>query len=137
MQLNLEQWVENVKQKPEAVRIRYVVACAGVAMLLVVGVWSLSVSESFRSVSSEAENAATASQGLLPKASNFSLDALLSGEKSLEDRRKEVSGELFFQQQLDSKSQPNFDEEGFVPQNGETEAALPRNDSAIGTLPTN
>ena len=119
MRLNISEWIENVKQKPEPVRLRYVVVCAGVTMLLVVGVWSLSMSESLRSLSSGAQEAADASQGLLPKASDFSLDALLSGEKSLDERKKEVSGELFFQQELESKLQPNFDEEGVIPKSPE------------------
>lgn len=116
MQFNLEQWVENIKQKPESVRFRYVLGCVAITMLLVLGVWSLSVTENFRSVSSGAHDATEATQGLIPRASNFTLDSLLSGEKSLEDRKKEVSGELFFQQQLEKKEGPNFADEGYVPQ---------------------
>jgi hypothetical protein len=60
-------------------------------------------------------------QGLLPQASNFSLDSLLSGEKSLSEIKKEVSGETFFQQQLKNRDQPNFDEEGVVPKSDTTD----------------
>lgn len=130
MKFNFEQWIRDIQAKPESVRLRYVVACAGLAMLLVLGVWSLTVSESFRTVTAGADQAADVSQGLLPKASNFSLDALLSGEKSLEDRKKEVSGELFFQQQLEARGQTNFEEEGYVPK--ESDTAPPATD-ATGT----
>lgn len=119
MRLNFNEWIANVQRKPEPVRLRYVVVCAGVAMLMVLGVWSLSMSESLRSVSAGARDAADVSQGILPKASDFSLDALLSGEKSLEERKQEVSGELFFQQELESKQQPNFDEDGLAPKSPE------------------
>lgn len=97
-------------------------------MLFVLGVWSLSVSESFRALSTDTREAAKGSQGLLPKATNFSLDSLLSGEKSLEERKKEVSGELFFQQQLEARTKPNFEEEGYAPRDPDptdTSAPLP------------
>ena len=122
MRINLEQWITSVQEKPEHVRLRYVVGCAGVAMLLVVGVWSLSVSQGFRSLSNEAGTVTEGAQGLLPQASNFSLDSLLSGEKSLSEIKKEVSGETFFQQQLKNRDQPNFDEEGVVPKSDTTDA---------------
>lgn len=134
MRFKADQWIEAVQAKPEHVRIRYVVGCAAFAMLLVVGVWSLSVSESFRSISGAAEEAARESESLLPKASSFSLDALLSGEKSLEERKKEVSGEMFFQDALQSKTQPNFDEDGFVPQ-GTPTAPAPEDNSIDSMVP--
>ncbi len=118
MRFNLEQWIENVQAKPEPVRMRYLFGCVAFSMLLVIGIWSLSVSENFRSISGGAQRAAENTHGLLPKASDFSLDSLLSNEKSLEDRKREVSGEMFFQNQLESREQPNF-EEGFVPQGTE------------------
>ncbi len=121
MRINLDEWVTRIQEKPEHIRMRYVVGCVVFAMLLVLGVWSLSVSESFRAISSDAGAAATGSKSLLPSASKFSLDALLSGEKSLEERKKEVSGELFFQQQLDKKEAPNFEENGYVPAPAETQ----------------
>lgn len=116
MRFNFEQWIERVQQEPEHVRIRYVVGCAAFAMLLVVGVWSLSVSQNFRSIGTGVGQSVSGTESLLPKASNFSLDALLSGEKSLEERKKEVSGEMFFQDQLQSQTKPNFEEDGYVPQ---------------------
>ena len=122
MRFNFQRWVEEVQAKPEQVRLRYVAGCVAFSMLLVVGVWALSVSEDFRAISLEAIDSAKEAEGLLPKASNFSLDALLSGEKSLEERKREVSGELFFQQQLEAREKPNFKEEGFLPNSGEDTA---------------
>lgn len=123
MRINFEEWVARVQEKPEHIRIRYVIGCAAFSMLLVIGVWSLSVSEGFRTISTDARTAAKGSEGLLPNTSKFSLDALLSGEKSLEERKKEVSGELFFQQQLDTKDTPDFEENGFVPAESQPESA--------------
>lgn len=125
MRFNLEQWIQNVQAKPEPVRMRYLVGCVAFSMLLVIGIWTLSVSENFQSISSGTKDATENTQGLLPKASDFSLDSLLSNDKSLEDRKKEVSGEAFFQGQLESREQPNFDEEGFVPQGTEEENTNP------------
>lgn len=125
MRFNLEQWIQNVQAKPEPVRMRYLIGCVAFSMILVIGIWSLSVSENLRSLSQDTKNVTENAQGLLPKASDFSLDSLLSGDKSLEDRKKEVSGETFFQNQLESREQPNFDEEGFVPKETEEDTTSP------------
>ncbi len=114
MRFNLEQWVAKVQAQPEPIRMRYLFGCVAFSMLLVVGVWSLSVSEGLQSISQETKSAAKEVQGLLPKTDGFSLDNLLSGDKSLEERKREVSGELFFQEALESRETPNF-EEGFSP----------------------
>lgn len=115
MRLNIEEWVAKIQAKPEPIRMRYLIGCVAFSMLLVVGVWSLSVSEGLQAISRDSQGVTDGVQGILPKASSFSLDSLLSGEESLEDRKKEVSGELFFQNQLDAREKPNFNEEGFVP----------------------
>lgn len=124
MRINLEKWVARVQEKPEHIRVRYVMGCVAFVMLLVLGIWSLSVSENFRAISSEAGTVVTESKGLLPSASKFSLDELLSGEKSLEERKREVSGELFFQQELNTREKPNFEEDGYVPVNTETQGQV-------------
>ncbi len=121
MRFNIEEWVARVQAKPEPVRMRYLIGSVAFSMLLVVGVWSLSVSEGLRALTESTQEATGSVQGILPKASNFSLDSLLSGEKSLEDRKKEVSGELFFQNQLDARTKPNFNEDGYVPKSSTEE----------------
>ncbi len=127
MRFNLEQWIAHVQAKPDHVRMRYLVGSVTLSMLMVLGVWSLSVSEGVRALSQSAQETANEVQGILPKTSNFSLDSLLSGEKSLEERKKEVSGELFFQEQLDSKQSPNFEEDGAIaPAEDETAPAPTR-----------
>jgi len=42
--------IESVRQKPEHVRMRYVFLCVAVCMLLLFGVWLLSVSRAFQSL---------------------------------------------------------------------------------------
>lgn len=134
MRIKFEEWITRVQEKPDHIRVRYVIGCAAFAMLLVFGVWSLSVAESFRAISADAGDTSKASGGLLPNASKFSLDALLSGEKSLEERKKEVSGELFFQQQLDTRGDtPNFEENGYVPAENQSEDSI--NESSPSALP--
>lgn len=108
MHINLEQWIANIQAKPEPIRVRYLLGCMACSMILILGVWALSVSQGFQTVSQDAQNAKDSTKNLLPKTSNFSLDSILSGEKSLEERKKEVSGEMFIQQQMEEKKQnPN------------------------------
>ncbi|TXH00679.1 MAG: hypothetical protein E6P95_03195 [Candidatus Moraniibacteriota bacterium] len=115
MRFNIDNWIAKVQAQPEPVRMRYLIGCVALSMILVLGVWTLSVSEGLQAISTSSQTVTGSVQGILPKASSFSLESLLSGEKSLEDRKKEVSGELFFQNQLDAREKPNFNEEGFVP----------------------
>ncbi len=113
MRLNLEQWIEEVRKKPEHVRVRYVIGCVAASMVLVVGVWLLSVSESFKTVAGEAETGAL--NQVLPKPADFSLDALIEGKQSLGTQDDPVTGDAFFENQQQEKSAPVLGDEGVMP----------------------
>lgn len=135
MRLNVQRGIEYVQQKPESVRIRYVVGCVAVVMLLVIGVWSLSVSDSFRSLSQGAGTLTEGAKGVIPKATDFSLDTVLSGGKSFEERKREVSGEAFFQKQLEDKKTPNFEQDGYGPKSkDDSTSTVPDQTDTSGSL---
>lgn len=117
MRWNIQDWVEEVKEKPEHIRQRYVVGCVAASMFFVIIVWSLTVTEGFKKSVAKTEGAAT-NGGLLPKPSDFSLDDILSGKDST-DANKPKSGEEFVREQTENRARLNPDEEGLMPK-GET-----------------
>ncbi len=119
MRWNIQDWVEEVKQKPEHVRHRYVVGCVAASMFFVIIVWSLTVTEGFKKSVAKTETTTT-NGGLLPKPSDFSLDDILSGKDSTE-MNKSKSGEEFVREQTENRARLNPEEEGLMPK-GETPA---------------
>lgn len=110
MALNVEQWIESVRQKPEALRLRYAFLSVAAIMVFVVGLWLLTVTENFQSVAEETSDQVSSVNAILPKPSEFSLDALLKSNQSLGTDREELSGEQYFQGQSENKTRPYFDE---------------------------
>ena len=113
MRWNIQDWVEEVKQKPEHVRQRYVVGCVAASMFFVIIVWSLTVTEGFKKSVTKTETTTT-NGGLLPKPSDFSLDDILSGKDSTE-MNKSKSGEEFVREQTENRARLNPEEEGLMP----------------------
>lgn len=50
MKLNVWEKIESIRQKPEDIRMRYVFLCLFISMIFVVGIWMLSLQESFRNI---------------------------------------------------------------------------------------
>jgi hypothetical protein len=123
MRWNIQDWVEEVKGKPEHIRQRYVIGCVAASMFFVVIVWSLTVTEGFKK--SVAKTETTTNGGLLPKPSDFSLDDILSGKDAAGTVRSK-SGEEFVREQTENRTRLNPDEEGVTPKGdkpaGEDEA---------------
>ncbi|MEP7162611.1 MAG: hypothetical protein ABI747_02505 [Candidatus Moraniibacteriota bacterium] len=115
MELNVANWIESVREKPEHIRYRYVILCVVAGMLLVLGVWFLTVTEGFKSVSSDAGSAAEGVGSILPKPSDFSLDQVLQGKETLGNQEEPVSGQQYFEGQYQGKTPLRFDEEGVAP----------------------
>lgn len=113
MRWNIQNWIEEVKEKPEHIRHRYVIGCVSASMFFVVIVWSLTVSENFKKTVAKKDGTAT-SGGMLPKPSDFSLDDILSGEESL-DAAKSKSSEEFLREQGESRARIDPNETGVVP----------------------
>ncbi|MFZ1654413.1 MAG: hypothetical protein WBO92_02870 [Candidatus Moraniibacteriota bacterium] len=128
MRWNLQNWIEEVKMKPEHIRQRYVVGCVFASMFFVIIVWSLTVSENFKRTVAKTEDV-TAAGGILPKPSDFSLDELLSGEKA-PDATSPKSGEEFLREQVENRTRINPDEEGVIPKDDR-----PQQETADPTMP--
>lgn len=115
MESTFSQWVEKVREKPEHIRRRYVFLCAIISMILILGVWFLTVTESFQAVSTETGNAVDNTRSILPKPSNFSLDQFLNNKESLGTDKDKISGQQYFENQYQGKTQPNINGEGVTP----------------------
>ncbi len=113
MRWNIQDWVEEVKAKPEHIRQRYVIGCVATSMFFVIIVWSLTVTEGFKKSVAKTEGTTT-NGGLLPKPSDFSLDDILSG-KDAANTAKSKSGEEFVREQTENRARLNPDEEGLTP----------------------
>lgn len=125
MRWNIQDWVDEVKTKPEHIRRRYVIGCVAASMFFVIIVWSLTVTEGFKKSVAKNETS-TINGGILPKPSDFSLDDILSG-KDTAAMNKPKSGEEFVREQTENRTRLNPDEEGVMPK-GERpaeEEALP------------
>ncbi len=92
--------IENVRQKPETVRRRYMYVWVGVTMLLVFGIWFLSVTESFHTVATEAPELKDQAAQIVPKPDTSSLSGLLEQGKSLQVDDARSKAEDFFETQL-------------------------------------
>lgn len=112
MRWNIQNWIEDIKAKPEHIRHRYVIGCVATSMFFIIIVWSITVSEAFKQTVTTAQSPDTG--GILPKTSDFSLDQILSGQKSLNTEAPK-SGETYLREQVDSRARPNPEEEGLKP----------------------
>ncbi|MGB3073651.1 MAG: hypothetical protein WBP40_02250 [Candidatus Moraniibacteriota bacterium] len=130
MRWNLQNWIEEVKTKPEHIRQRYVVGCVFASMFFVIIVWSLTVSENFKSTVAKTEDVTASAAGILPKPSDFSLDELLSGDKA-PDTSMPKSGEEFLREQVENRTRINPDEEGVIPKADRA----PKEDADPTTMP--
>lgn len=50
MKFSLNQKIEEIRQKPEHIRMRYVWAWLAISMIFIFGIWIFSVKENFKSV---------------------------------------------------------------------------------------
>lgn len=117
MRWNIQDWVEEVKRKPEHIRERYVIGCVAASMFFVIIVWSLTVTEGFKKSVAKTETAT--SGGILPQPSDFSLDDILSGKDTVE-AGKSKSAEEFLREQTENRARLNPDEEGVTPKEGKS-----------------
>lgn len=136
MSFSVQNWIEQVKAKPENIRQRYMFGCVGVSMFFVVIVWSLTVTESFkRTNSNEIVDADEKANSLLPKSSDFSLDQILSGERNLQTVQPK-SGEEFLREQTENRTRLDLEDGGIRPkgeEKKETEPTIPS--MTMPTLP--
>ena len=119
MRFNVQNWIEEIKGKPENIRHRYMLGCVGVSMFFVVIVWSLTVSENFKN--SDTEGSSEMSNRILPQSADFSLDQILSGEENLQEKQQK-SGEEFLREQEANRARLNPEEDGIKPKAAKPES---------------
>jgi hypothetical protein len=120
MRWNIQNWIEEVKTKPEHIRHRYVIGCVATSMFFIIIVWSLTVSEAFKETVTTTK--LPDNGGILPKASDFSLDRVLSGQQSLTTEEPKTS-EVYLREKaesLENRTRLNLDEEGLKPKEEKT-----------------
>ncbi len=117
MRFNIQNWVEQVKSRPEHIRHRYLIGCVAVSMFFVVTIWSLTITENFKK--SSPVKSAEKNSNILPKTSDFSLDSILSGDGTIQDKPSK-SGEDFLRQQEENRSRLDPEYEGIKPKESET-----------------
>lgn len=97
--------IDDVREQPEAVRRRYMYGCVIATMVFVVGIWLLSVSESFRSVAVEAPELKEQATQALPKPDTASLSGLLEQGGALRVEDKGAKAGDFFESELRATSE--------------------------------
>lgn len=96
--------IEHIRKQPEHVRMRYVFGCLVVSMTFIVGIWILSVRESFQGIAKELPQAAEKGKDLLPKGDVQSLSDLLKQATPLQVEGESKTGEQFFEEQVQARN---------------------------------
>lgn len=92
MQFNINKKIEEIREKPEHIRMRYVWGCVIVSMLFIFLIWIFSVKENFSSINFD--------RGSLPEISNplpdiqKDLPSMENVQKSLQDEIGNGNGSL-------------------------------------------
>jgi hypothetical protein len=113
MALNIWEKIEEVRRQPEPVRMRYALICLAISMLFVIGIWMLSVNESFHSVSRDVPQAVEKGKGLVPGgvAPAPSLGDMLKEASPLRvDNSEKTTGDQFFQDQVKARGDTSLQE---------------------------
>lgn len=95
--------IEWIRAQPEHIRMRYVLGYLFVSMLFILGIWFLSLAESFQDMKGAASGTALKGKEFLPKEGVPSLSGLLEQSVPLQaDEQKEQSGKEYFDKQFPS-----------------------------------
>jgi hypothetical protein len=98
--------IEWIRAQPEHIRMRYVLGYLFVSMLFILGIWFLSLAESFQDMRRDAPTAAPEGKDLLPKEGIPSLSGLLEQSAPLQaGGEKDQSGKEYFDKQFPSGGQ--------------------------------
>lgn len=102
MEFSLQKKIEAIRREPEHVRRRYAVICVSFSMLLIFGIWLLSVEDSVTTAAQDGAAAIEQGKGLTGGAP--SLNELFEQAAPLRVGGDGVDGSQFFDQQLDGRS---------------------------------
>lgn len=111
MARNVWEKIEWIRQQPEPIRVRYVFVCLVVSMAFVIGIWLLSLKESFRHIGKDVPAAVEKGKEFVPDGQAPSLNDLLEQAAPLRAGEQEnKTGEEYFNERFQSRSQGNADE---------------------------
>ncbi|MBP7811371.1 MAG: hypothetical protein KA054_00815 [Candidatus Moranbacteria bacterium] len=100
--------IDKVREKPESIRRRYMFVYVSMTMILVVGIWFISVQESFRSVGATdtVDDMKNQAAQILPSPSGAtSLSELLEKGEKLEAVGEPLPMEDLFESEIRTKNQ--------------------------------
>jgi hypothetical protein len=126
MKINIWEKIEWVRQQPEHIRMRYVFGCLIISMSFVIGIWLLSLKESFGNISRDVSNTAEKSKEQLSDVKMPALDSLLEKSAPLganTNKGEEKTGQEYFEEQFRSKSSEQNTEQTPAPT---TEQSVPQ-----------
>lgn len=90
----IEKKILNIRQQPEAVRMRYLLLCLGVTMFFVVIIWIFSLKESISSISREGLNVPLPT---LPTDNAKSLESLVKNNEALQAKPEGLTPQEIFE----------------------------------------
>jgi hypothetical protein len=90
----IEKKILDIREQPEAVRMRYLLLCLGVTMFFVVLIWVFSLKESVSNISKENLNV---SLPTLPAESSKSLESLVNNNESLKTKPEGTTPQTMFE----------------------------------------
>lgn len=98
--------IEWVREQPEHIRMRYVLGSLFVSMLFVLGIWLLSVTESFQSIKQDIPADVLKGKDFLPKNDVPSMGSLLDQKAPLQlSGQDQKTGKEYFNEQFQSGTQ--------------------------------
>lgn len=94
--------IEKIRREPEHIRKRYVIICLSLTMVFIVGIWFLSLRESFHNVARDLPEATEEGQSFFPTGEGTpSLNTLLEQASPLRvEGEDDKTGQEFFQEQM-------------------------------------
>lgn len=92
--------IEEVRAMPEEARMRYVIGCLVVSMSFILGIWVLSVKETFQGVARDVPKATEMGKNLLAPKNEDSLEAAGRTEPLNIHKEPTKTGNDYFQEQF-------------------------------------
>ncbi|HCJ45468.1 MAG: hypothetical protein GW815_03070 [Candidatus Moranbacteria bacterium] len=93
--------IEAIREEPEHIRLRYVFGCLTFSMIFIIGIWMLSLEESFRNIKGTLPETIKTGKDLFPKEETPSLSDLLQKATPLHpDESKPLEGKDYFDAQM-------------------------------------
>lgn len=98
--------IEWIREQPEHIRKRYVLACLVVSMVFILSIWLLSLKAGFRNISQDIPAAAEQGRELLPNGQVPSLGNLLEQQEPLRVGGQDAkTGQEYFNEEFQTGAQ--------------------------------